>query len=71
MGLEGNIWGVIGAALLLINTLISWRVSRKVTAVHSEMNGMKDALVKETGRAAHAEGLAEGKAQGPHTKEGS
>ena len=64
---ESNIYGVISAFILLLNTLIGVWIARRVVDVHHEMNSMKDQLVESVKDAAtqrgHAAGVLEGKSQ--------
>jgi hypothetical protein len=71
MSFEGNVWGVVIAVIMLINTWISVRNGRKTDEVHKVINSQLTAeraarndqesrLVEATQRAAKAEGVLEG-----------
>ena len=56
---------LLGIAILnAFTAFMSWRTHALTKQVEIASNSMKDALVKATGEASHAAGLAEGKASG-------
>ena len=71
MILEGNLWGVVIAIIMLANTWLSFRNGKKVDGVHQVINSQLTAerqarndqeskLVEATQRAAKAEGFSAG-----------
>lgn len=55
--------GLIGTAITVIVNYKIARLGTKLNQVHKEMNGMKDALVKNAGDLGRAKGIKEGKAE--------
>ena len=59
-------WSELAQLLTAIGVIAtawqSWHNGRKIELIRHATNSMKDALVAATGKAAHAEGVAEGRA---------
>jgi hypothetical protein len=55
---------VTGLSTAIPSLVVAWLNYQKISGVHKEMNGMKQALVDSAGREGRAEGKIEGHAQG-------
>ncbi len=62
--MEPNLTLLLVAVLNAFTAYMAWRTHNLTKQVEVATNSMKDALVKATGEASHAAGLAEGKASG-------
>lgn len=58
-----QIASLVSAVAAIGAVCMSWRNSRKIQSVHIDINSRMDQLLKATGSAAHANGLAEGRAE--------
>jgi len=62
MDLQG-LASIVSAIAATGAVCMSWRNSRKIQSVHIDINSRMDQLLSTTGSAAHANGLAEGRAE--------
>ncbi len=60
--MDQNLTLLVIALLNAVTAFLAWRTHKLTQQVETATNSMKDALVAATGLAAHAAGLAEGKA---------
>ncbi len=60
--MDNNLTLLVIAILNTFTAFMAWRTHILTKQVEIASNSMKDALVKATGEASHAAGLAEGKA---------